>query len=233
MLASLKKELTDNINKKQAVTLQKFFKTGKGEYGEGDIFMGIKVPVMKELAKKYISLNFSDIQKLLKSKYHEERMIALSILVNKFKKANEIERKKIYDLYLRNTKYINNWDLVDCTCHKIVGAYLDGKDKKILEKLARSKNIWEKRISIISTFYFINKGSSKEALKIAEILVNEKHDLIQKAVGWMLREVGKRCSQEKEEEFLMKHYKTMPRTMLRYSIERFTDKKRQFYMKKN
>lgn len=233
MLSSLKKELTDNIDKKQAENLQRFFKTGKGEYGEGDIFLGIKVPIMKNISKKYINMGFSDTQELLKSRYHEERMVALNILVNKFKKAEEKERKKIYNLYLKNTKHINNWDLVDCSCHKIVGAYLDGKDKSMLEKLAKTKSIWEKRIAIISTFYFINKESSKEAIKIAEMLVYEKHDLIQKAVGWMLREVGKRCSQETEEKFLMKYYKTMPRTMLRYSIERFPEKKRKFYMNKD
>jgi 3-methyladenine DNA glycosylase AlkD len=233
MLPALKKELTDNIDKRQAENLQRFFKTGKGEYGEGDIFLGVRVPVMKNIAKKYINLGFSDIQELLKSKYHEERMVALSILVHRSNRGDEKERKKIYDLYLKNTKYINNWDLVDLSSYKIVGAYLDGKDKSILEKLAKSKSIWEKRIAMISTFYFINKESSKEAIKIAEMLVYEKHDLIQKAVGWMLREVGKRCNQETEEKFLMKYYKTMPRTMLRYSIERFSEEKRKFYMNKS
>jgi 3-methyladenine DNA glycosylase AlkD len=160
-------------------------------------------------------------------------MVALTILTKQFEKGDEKKRKEIYSLYLKNTKNINNWDLVDLSCYKIVGPYLADRDKSILSKLARSKSLWERRIAMISTFHYIRQKKSKEALEIAEILVNDKEDLIHKAVGWMLREVGKRCGQEIEEKFLKKYYKTMPRTMLRYSIERFSVEKRKFYMNKS
>jgi len=211
----------------------RFFKTGPGQYGEGDLFYGLSVPEMRSAVRKYRDIGFDDIVELLHDRYHECRMIALLILVDRFERAEKkkdgIEKKNIYDIYLGNTKYINNWDLVDVTAHKIVGAYLYDKDRKILYRLAKSDDLWKKRISIISTFYFIHRKDFSDTLKISEILVNDKHDLIQKAVGWMLREVGKR-DQDVEEKFLKKHYRTMPRTMLRYAIERFDDKKKKFYM---
>jgi len=226
------KELKKLENKKQAALLQRFFKTGKGEYGEGDIFLGIKVPVQRKIAKKYEDLSLKEIQKLLKSKIHEHRLVALFILIDKYKRSDKKQKKIIFNLYLKNTNYINNWDLIDLSAPNIVGDYLLDQNRKILLKLARSKSLWEKRIAILSTFAFIANGEYKDTLKIAEILLNDKHDLIHKGVGWMLREVGKRISQKQEEKFLKKYYKKMPRTMLRYAIERFSEKKKRFYMKK-
>ncbi len=229
-LLELSKYLESLANKKRITDYQRFFKTKKGEYGEGDVFIGVTVPKSRLVAKRYSDLSFSDIAKLLKSKIHEERLVALLTLVNQFKKADEKGRKAIYNLYLKNTKYINNWDLVDLTASKIVGEYLSDKNKEVLYKLARSNSLWERRIAIIATGCFISKGKFDQTLKISEILLNDNHDLIHKAVGWILREVGKR-NQEIEEEFLKKYYKKMPRTMLRYAIEKFPDKKRKKYLK--
>lgn len=219
-------------NKEKGIFLQRFFKTRKGEYAEGDIFAGLSVPQSRQIAAVYSQLSLTDAKKLLSSKIHEERLIALLILVSQFKNGDKDLQKKIFNLYLQNTKYINNWDLVDLSADKIVGKYLLDKDRGILKTLAHSSSLWEKRIAIIATYQFIIHGEYKDTFKIAEILLNDPHDLIHKAVGWMLREVGKRVSQEAEEEFLKKYYKTMPRTMLRYAIERFPEDKRAFYMKK-
>ena len=228
-LIQLKKELKKLSNPKQAEILQKFFKTGKGEYGEGDIFLGIKVPEQRKVADEFQELSLKDLEKLLNSKVHEYRMSALFILIKQYEKGDERERKKIFNFYLKNAKNINNWDLVDISAPKIVGDYLLNKPRKILCKLAKSKNLWERRIAIISTLAFIKNNEFDDTLKIAEILLNDKHDLIHKAVGWMLREIGKR-DQKIEEEFLKKHYLKMPRVMLRYAIERFEEKKRKFYL---
>lgn len=227
----LKSELRRKASKSKALILARFFKTGPGHYGEGDKFLGVVVPDIREIIKDFTYLDLSDLQKLLNSPYHEERLSALLILVLKYPKADKKEQKNIYNFYLKNTKCINNWDLVDLTAEKIIGPYLEDKDKKILFKLARSKNLWERRIAILSTFHYIKKGESDLTLKIAEILLGDNHDLMHKAVGWMLREVGKRCGENKEEEFLKKHYKQMPRTMLRYAIERFAENKRLKYLK--
>ena len=224
---NLKKELKTKANLKKAKILQRFFKTGSGEYGEGDVFLGIVIPEVRKLVKKYSNLKIKEIIKLLHSKIHEERLIALLIMVKKFQ--TEENKEKIYNLYLKNTKYINNWDLVDLSADKIVGDYLLNKPKSILYKLARSKSIWERRISIIATFNFIKENKFKETLKIAKILLNDEHDLIHKAVGWMLREIGKR-DLKIEESFLRKYCKKMPRTMLRYAIEKFPEKKRKQYL---
>ena len=229
---NVKKELQPLANPKQAKLLQRFFKTGPGEYGEGDVFLGIKVPVQRQVAKKYKDLSLKDIQVLLNSKIHEHRMVGLFILIDKYKNADDKGKKQIFDLYLKNTNNINNWDLIDLSSPSIVGNYLLDKKRDILYKLAHSKSLWEKRISILATFEFIANKESKDTLAIAEILLHDKHDLIHKGVGWMLREVGKRVSQAEEEKFLKRHYKIMPRTMLRYAIERFDDKKKKFYMKK-
>lgn len=215
----------------KANDLQRFFKTGAGEYAEGDKFLGVMVPQTRVLVKKYWKeISLDETQVLLKSGFHEERLLALLILVKKFEKGDDKIKNDIFDLYLANTEFINNWDLVDLSAPRIVGAYLYDKDKSILIELAKSKNLWERRISILAMFWFIGKGESGFALKIAEILVGDRHDLIHKACGWMLREIGKRCGQDIEENFLDKHYKTMPRTMLRYAIERFDNKKRKHYM---
>ncbi len=218
-------------NKEKAKILAGFFKTGKGEYGEGDIFLGISVPESRKIAKQYTFLPPSEILLLLQNKIHECRLVALLILVEKFKSSDSLQQKEIIDFYLRNTKYINNWDLVDLSADKILGAHLFDKNKVILHQLAESNNLWERRIAIISTFHFIKKNKFDETLHIAELLLHDRHDLIHKAVGWMLREVGKR-NKMVEEEFLKKHYKIMPRTMLRYAIEKFPEEERKEYLKK-
>jgi len=222
-----KKELKNKADPKRAKITQRFFKTGPGEYGEGDVFLGIVVPEVRKLVKKYSNLKIKEIIKLLHSKIHEERLTALLIMVKKF--PIEENKEKIYNLYLKNTKYINNWDLVDLSADKIVGDYLLNKPKSILYKLARSKSIWERRISIIATFNFIKNNKFTETLKISKILLNDEHNLIHKAVGWMLREVGKR-DLKTEERFLKKYYPKMPRTMLRYALEKFPEKKRKQYL---
>jgi 3-methyladenine DNA glycosylase AlkD len=221
-------ELLKNTKKKD---LQRFFKTAKGEYGEGDIFIGVTVPNQRIISKKYTQLQLIEIKKLLQSKYHEHRLTSLFILNLKFKKSNDLEKKQIVDLYIKNTKFVNNWDLVDSSAPYFVGEYFFDKDKQILYNFANSNNLWKKRIAIMTTFYFIRQKKYNDTLKIAEILLNDKHDLIHKAVGWMLREIGIR-NLNVEEEFLKKHYKVMPRTMLRYAIEKFDKNKKNYYMKK-
>src|SRR3990167_9400786 len=228
-LRSLRKELERLTDNKKASFLQRFFKTGKGEYGEGDIFIGLTVPQSRSLAVKYKDLSFLEILELLKSKIHEERLIALLILVYRFQKYPE-EQRRIYEFYLKNLKFVNNWDLVDLSSHKIVGEYLQDKPKDILFKLARSENLWERRIAMISTFSFIRDRKFDTSLKIAELLVKDKEDLIQKALGWMLREIGKK-DLETEETFLKKYYKQMVRTALRYAIEKFPEEKRLKYLR--
>ena len=231
MLTQLKKNLLNLKNPQKAEIMRGFFKTGKGQYGEGDIFLGVSVPDQRKIAKKYPNLSIENIQKLLWSKIHEERLTALFILIIKYRKADEQEKKEIFDFYLTNTKYINNWDLVDSSAEHILGTYLLEKDKSILYQMAKSENLWERRISIMSTFHFIKNNKFNDALKISKLLLNDDHDLIHKAVGWMLREIGKR-NQNEEENFLEKHHKTMPRTMLRYSIEKFDETKRKHYLSK-
>lgn len=228
-LLKLKQDLQALANPRKATILSRFFKTGKGEYGEGDIFLGITVPQQREVAKQYADLPLSDLQQLLKSKIHEHRLTTLLILVEKFKLAAAIGEKEIVDFYLRNNAHVNNWDLVDLSADKILGSYIAGKDKSILYKLAKSDNLWQRRIAIIATFAFIRRNEFNDALRISQLLLNDDHDLIQKAVGWMLREIGKR-NQAVEEAFLQRHCKTMPRTTLRYAIERFTDDKKRFYL---
>ncbi len=225
----VKKMISDNSNEKQAEILQRFFKTKKGEYGEGDIFVGIKVPVLRNIAKQNLDLNFFDLQKLINSKIHEERMVCLFILVQMFKKADEKGKENIYKFYLKNTRKINNWDLVDLSAPNIVGEYLLDEEKDILYVLAISENLWERRIAILSTYSFIKVNIFDDALNISKILLNDSHDLIHKAVGWMLREIGKR-NLLVEEVFLKEYYKKMPRTMLRYAIEKFPESKRKKYL---
>ncbi len=225
----VKKMISDNSNKKQAEILQRFFKTKKGEYGEGDIFVGIKVPVLRNIARQNLDLNFSNLQKLINSKIHEERMVCLFILVQMFKKADEKGKENIYKFYLKNTRKINNWDLVDLSAPNIVGEYLLDKEKDILYVLAISENLWERRIAILSTYSFIKVNIFDDALSISKILLHDSHDLIHKAVGWMLREIGKRNFLV-EEVFLKEYYKKMPRTMLRYAIEKFPESKRKKYL---
>lgn len=225
----IRTKLQTLANKEKAKILQGFFKTGPGQYGEGDIFLGINVPVLRALCKEHDCIALAEAMLLLKSTIHEERLLALLMLVRAFSKGDEALKKKIYDLYLKNTKYINNWDLVDVTAPNIVGTYLLDKNRKPLYDLAVSSDLWKRRIAIISTFAFIKQHEFDDTLKIAKILLEDDHDLIQKAVGWMLREVGKR-SLAAEECYLKKCYKKMPRTMLRYAIERFPETKRKKYL---
>ncbi len=231
MVDKILKELKSKKNKEQAENLSRFFKTGKGQYGEGDIFWGIKVPVQREVVKKFKEASLKDIQELLNSKVHEHRLTGLLILVEKYKKAEN--KREIYDFYLKNTKNVNNWDLVDLTAPNIVGSFLleNKKERKILYSLVKSKNLWERRIAILSTFTLLREKDFKDALKISEMLLKDEHDLIHKAVGWMLRELGKR-DKDVEIEFLEKYCKVMPRTMLRYSLEKFSLKEKASFMKK-
>jgi 3-methyladenine DNA glycosylase AlkD len=209
---------------------QKFFKTGKGEYGEGDRFLGIRVPILRKLSKKYRDIPTKIAIKLLKNEYHEIRLLALFILTIRYQKAKtKEEQKEIYDLYLQHTIYINNWDLADSSANKIVGAYLVDKDREILYRLATSNSLWERRVSIISTFAFVKIGQYQDTLKLANMLLTDKEDLIHKAVGWALREVGKK-DKKTLVDFLDIYYKTMPRVMLRYSLEKFTKEERVKYM---
>ena len=230
MNENIQKELKRLGNKEYAARLRKYFKTGKGEYGEGDRFLGIRVPVLRKLVKKYRKISIGEVSELLKSQFHEERLFSLLVLVDIFKTANNEDKKIIYTLYLSNTKFINNWDLVDASAGYIVGAYLLTRDKKPIYMLARSKILWERRISIMSTSHFIKYNKFVDSLNIAEILLDDEEDLIHKAVGWMLREIGKRDF-ELVERFLGKYYKSMPRTMLRYAIEKFPEEKRKSYLK--
>lgn len=235
MLTELRKEIQQYSDPEKAIFLKKFFKTAKGQYAEGDIFLGIKVPDSRILAKKYKDLPTDDIVQLLHSPIHEERLIALIILILQFQKADFEQRTHFYSIYLDNTKYINNWDLVDTSADKIVGAYLfEYKSEKeaidILTNLAKSELLWERRIAMLSTFVYINKGDASMTYRVADVLINDKHDLIHKAVGWLLREAGRKVSQGAEEEFLKSRYKKMPRTMLRYAIERFSLEKRRAYL---
>lgn len=223
MLKNICSDLDKLKDSKKAKDLQRFFKTGKGEYGEGDIFLGIVVPEQRRVSKKYLDLTLGDLQKLLDSKIHEYRLTALFILIAKK------DKRAAFDFYIKNTKNINNWDLVDLSAPKILGEYLIDKDRKILYKLAKSKNLWERRMAILATFAFIKDNDFKDSLKIAEILINDEHDLIHKAVGWVLREIGKKDIKT-EEEFLEKYYKKMPRIMLRYAIEKFPDGKRKKFL---
>ncbi|MBT8356526.1 MAG: DNA alkylation repair protein [Desulfobacterales bacterium] len=229
-LEDIQKRLKHLANKEKAKIHQRFFKTGPGEYGEGDVFIGVTVPELRKLAKKFKTTRSVEIKKLLCSPIHEERLLSLFLLIHRYSNGDESEKKRIYELYLRNTKFINNWDLVDSSAGHIVGAFVFDKSKKPLYDLAKSENLWERRISIISTFYFIKHNQFSETLKIAKILLSDTEDLIHKAVGWMLREVGKRDISI-EENFLKPHYKNMPRTMLRYAIEKFPQSKRQRYLK--
>jgi len=229
-LKELRKRIKSYASAEVAKTHSWFFKTGRGEYGEGDKFAGLKVPVQKKIAKEFKTLAYSELKELLASKIHEERLIALLILVHNYSKSDEKEKEKIFKFYISNRKGINNWDLVDLSAPKIVGEHLFNKDRQILFNFAKSKNLWERRIAILSTLSFIRMDDFSTTLQITDILIEDKHDLIHKAVGWMLREVGKK-NLKAEEDFLKSRYKKMPRTMLRYSIEKFPELKRKKYLK--
>ena len=224
-------EIRELANEEIAKHSLRFFKTDKGQYGFGDIFLGVRAPKIRLIAKKHIDISIADMKTLIQSKYHEERFLGLIILVNKYGKAKDKKnRNQLYKIYVSSFKHINNWNLVDVTCPHVTGKHLIDKDRTILYKWAKSEDLWTKRIAMVSTFSFIRKNDLEDTFKIAEILLHDEHDLIHKAVGWMLREAGKR-DLKREETFLKKYYKTMPRTMLRYAIEKFPETKRQKYLK--
>lgn len=228
-LQELKQALQSLADKTAAKHSQRFFKTAKGEYGEGDIFLGIRVPVLRKLALQYKQLSLSHIQSLLKSKFHEQRLLAIIMLVNKYKKADESEAEAIFTLYINNTKHINNWDLVDISAPNIIGVHLYKRNRELLYDFAKSTDLWKKRIAILATFHFIRNNDFKDCLKICELLLTDSHDLIHKATGWMLRETGKRHLQT-EQAFLDEYAARMPRTMLRYALEKLPVSRRKYYM---
>lgn len=231
MLDRIKSDLQKLADPERAKLLSRYFKSGKGEYGEGDVFLGIPVPEQRKIAKRHSEITLKDLQKLLSSKIHEHRLTALLILAIKYQRADDAGRDNIFAFYMKNLKHVNNWDLVDLSAHKIAGAHLYDKDRSLLYRLAKSGNVWERRIAVITTFQFIRNNDFGDSFRIAELLLNDTHDLIHKAVGWMLREIGKK-DRGAEETFLLQYSGKMPRTMLRYAIERFDNNKRQFYLKK-
>lgn len=208
---------------------QRFFKTAEGEYGFGDKFLGIRVPVIRQAVKRYKTLPLADTESLLRSEYHEIRLFALLLLVFRFSNADAAEQEEIYHLYLNNSRYVNNWDLVDSSAPYIVGAFLYKRERSILYELAQSHLLWERRIAIMATFHFIKHDQYDDTLHIAKLLLNDTEDLIHKAVGWMLREVGKR-DRAAETAFLKEHYHKMPRIMLRYAIEKFSAEERSDFL---
>jgi 3-methyladenine DNA glycosylase AlkD len=232
MLEELRAELREQVDPDKAAFFPKFFKTGPGEYGEGDEFLGLTVPVQRSIAKRYRTLSLSELEQLLLSKWHEERLTALIIMVMQFKRADSQGQKQIYEFYLAHTERINNWDLVDTSARDIVGGYIYQHQEllPVLDKLAVSESLWERRIAIIATYYFIMKGEPDVTIRLATMLLNDNHDLIHKAVGWMLRELGKRVDQGVLLQFLDQHAAVMPRTMLRYAIEHLSPGTRQYYL---
>jgi 3-methyladenine DNA glycosylase AlkD len=229
-LTDLQKELAQASDPERARNLAWFFKTGKGEYGEGDVFCGITVPVMRKIAKRYLHLRVSDVKKLLSSPIHEHRSVALEILVFQYEAGDAATKEKLFDFYLKNTRYINNWDLVDASAPYIVGEQLLSKSREPLYQLARSSNLWERRIAIVATLALIRNDQLKDTFAISKLLLNDPHDLIHKAVGWMLREAGKR-STPAQLNFLEENYAAMPRTALRYAIERLPQAQRKRILK--
>ena len=210
----------------------RFFKCGPGEYGEGDVFIGVTVPAQRAIARQFSDLPLGEVDRLLTSRIHEERLTALLILVHRFTRGDERERKQIFTLYMKRLRFINNWDLVDSSAAQIVGGWLADKPRGLLDRLARSTLLWSRRVAMIATYHYIQRGEHRDAIRIATILVNDPHDLIHKAVGWMLREVGKRASDAALDAFLERHAATMPRTMLRYAIERLPARERAHWMRR-
>lgn len=229
-LAEIKSEMKRLGNPEIAAHSQRFFKTGPGQYGEGDLFLGIRVPVVRQVAKQGRNLPLKQVADLLHSKWHEERLLAVIILTLKFARGSESEQRQVFDLYLENSAWVNNWDLVDSSAHLIVGPWLQERPRDLLRRLARSSSLWERRIAMMATYHYIKQRDYTDSLDIAEMLLEDEHDLIHKITGWMLREIGNR-DLSVEEEFLQEHYQQMPRTMLRYAIEKFPEDLRQGYLK--
>lgn len=216
-------------NASRAAALQRFFKTGAGEYGAGDLFLGVSVPVLRGLARAHSELALPDVAALLRSRWHEERLLALLILGRQYGRAKPRQREAIYRLYLKSRLLVNNWDLVDCSAEHILGAHLQDGDRATLQRLAASPCIWDRRMAVMATFHYIKRGDYRETFRLARLLLKDPHDLVQKAVGWMLREVGKR-DQAVAEAFLRRYAAEMPRTMLRNAIERFPARLRRRYL---
>ena len=230
MLEPLRAQLQMMADPLVAEHSQRFFKTGPGQYGEGDIFLGIRVPVLRRVAREYRELDLDQVEELLQSSLHEHRQIALFILVDQFKRGVRSHRHKVHALYSRNIVHVNNWDLVDPSAEHIVGAWLNDQSRSLLYRMARAQSLWERRIAVMATFHYIKQGHFTDTLRICQLLLNDREDLIHKASGWMLREVAKR-DPATAEAFLGAHYHAMPRTMLRYAIEKFPEDKRQAYLK--
>jgi len=228
--AAIRRRLMAHADASSVPILQRFFKTGPGQYGEGDVFVGVKVPAMRAVCRECRGAGLDAIRTLLRSGVHEERSLALFLLVDAFTRADDAGRRAIYDLYLSHTAFVNNWDLVDSSAAQIVGGWLRDRSRAPLRRLAKSSSLWERRIAIIATFHFIRRGEFEDTFRIADILLDDPHDLIHKAVGWMLREVGNRDGAA-ERRFLEERYRRMPRTMLRYAIEKFPERERQRYLK--
>ena len=226
---AISRRLRSQARPESVAVLQRFFKTGPGEYGEGDRFIGVTLPIIRAVGREYRGTPIVELAKLLRSPVHEERTLALLLLVEAFKSGDEPARRRIYNLYLANTRFINNWDLVDCSAAQIVGGWLRGRSTAPLTRLAKSKSLWERRIAMLATFDGIRRNTFNDTFRIATLLLHDDHDLIHKAVGWLLREVGKRDGAA-ERAFLADRYKTMPRTMLRYAIERFPEGERRRYL---
>jgi 3-methyladenine DNA glycosylase AlkD len=227
-LTEARAALRSFANESDALVYRRFFKTSPGEYGDGDRFLGVRVPATRRVGKDYSHLPLADVLRLLRSGFHEERLLALILLIHQYRKGDPADQTRIYRVYLGHTRFINNWDLVDVSAEHVVGAHLANRSRGPLYALARSRSLWERRIAILSTFHFIRNGDFDDTLKIAEALLADPHDLIHKAVGWMLREVGKR-DRNREDAFLLKHYRKMPRTLLRYAIEKHPERiRRQF-----
>lgn len=232
-MLSIQKEIRSFGSVEKALGSARFFKTGKGEYGVGDVFLGLTVPQSRSIAKKYQELSFEDIEKLLTSKYHEERLVGLLILIGQFQSGNDTARKNAFDFYLTHLDRVNNWDLVDVSAYKIVGEYLLSHPEstlRILDRLIASEVLWERRVAIVASFAFIRKGDASLTFRLAEKLFNDQEDLMHKAAGWMLREAGKHVSRGGLVRFLKKNKERMPRTMLRYAIEHFSEKERKEWL---
>jgi 3-methyladenine DNA glycosylase AlkD len=228
-LNSVRRDIRKVARPERARSNKWFFKTGPGQYGAGDRFLGVTVPQLRTLAREYRDMPLKYVVKLLQSPWHEERLLALLILVRQYVDADTRTRRMIHQLYLRNTRSINNWDLVDTSAAQIVGAHLETGNRRALRRLARSKSLWERRIAMIATYHYIKQGDFRDALAVAELLLKDEHDLIHKAAGWMLREIGKR-DRRAEERFLKQHAARMPRTMLRYAVEKFPPRVRRKYL---
>ncbi len=229
LTAAIQQELANLADPGHAVSLQRFFKTGPGEYGEGDHFRGLRVPVLRQMAKKYRHLSLGATERLLQSPFHEDRLLGLFILIHQYYQGDLALQGEIHRLYLKRRSFVNNWDLVDASAPHLIGHYLNDRAKDLLTRLAVSGVLWERRMAIIATFHFIKQGNFDETLRVARLLLGDPEDLIHKAVGWMLREVGKRQAAVAE-TFLQAHYRRMPRTMLRYAIERLPKPRRQAYL---